>query len=694
MTQPEPAPGALPCAPIAAGVDIGGTFTDIVCDRPGAPPFILKLPTTREDPARAVIEAVERLEREAEVTPGTITRFLHGTTIATNAILERKGAKIGLITSAGFRDVLEIGAQLRPALYRVILEPVTPGFLAPGHLRREVTEQRGADGRVIVPLDEEGVARAADDLAAFGVAAIAVVFLFSFLDPAHERRAREIILARHPDLMVSLSSDVDRAFREYERTVATAFDATMKPVVDRYLGRLEDGLAAAGIGAPLMVMQSRGGLAGTTVARRRPVRLFLSGPAAGVIGAAAVGRSAGEMDLISIDVGGTSSDIALIEGGEPVIRAEGTIAGFPVRAPMVDLNTIGAGGGSIAWIDEAGGLRVGPHSAGAEPGPAAYGRGGQEASVTDASIVLGYLDPRFFAGGLLPLDPGRAEAAIEQRIARPLGLSVEEAALGIHRVVNAAMVEGIRLVSIRRGFDPRRFTLVALGGAGPIHAAALAAELGIGKILVPRHPGVLSAAGLLAAPVEHEVSAAFHRPRVEASQREVRDALADLDRTAAALMALEKIDPATVVIRYFADMWYIGQSYSIAVPLDPDGADPLARLHADFLALHDRIYGHCMEARVAIVNLRAVHRAGGSAIPQGNSVLAEAPALAERVARFESGAAMTAIHLRDALAPGMLLAGAAIVEQADTTTLIPPGWQAEVRADASLMLRPAMGAGT
>ena len=279
--------------------------------------------------------------------------------------------------------------------------------------------------------------------------------------------------------MVSLSSEVDPTFREYERTVVTAFDAYMKPVVDRYLERLEGGLADAGVSAPLQVMQSRGGLAGTAVARQRPVRLFLSGPAAGVIGGAMVGRSAGRADLITIDVGGTSSDIALVEGGEPVIRPEGRIAGYPVRVPMVDVNAIGAGGGSIAWLDGAGGLRVGPHSAGSDPGPACYGRGGMEATVTDASVVLGWLDPAYFAGGTLKLDPALSYAAIETKVAAPLGLSVEDAALGMHRVINAQMVEGIRLVSVRRGIDPRRFTLLPLGGAGPIHATALAAELGI-----------------------------------------------------------------------------------------------------------------------------------------------------------------------------------------------------------------------
>ncbi len=511
------------------GVDIGGTFTDIVCRRAGEPMRALKIPTTRGDPSAAVLNAIGHLARGLGVAPGTIARFLHGTTIATNAVLERKGAKIGLIASEGFRDVLEIGYQLRQDLHRILLEPVTPVFLAPGAQRREVREQVSAQGEVIIALDEDQVRQAAAELVADGVQAIAVCYLFSFLHPAHEQRTRALIEATHPGIAVSLSSEVDPTFREYERTVVTAFDAYMKPVVGRYLERLEDGLRTADVRAPLQIMQSRGGLAGTTVARRRPVRLFLSGPAAGVIGGAIVGRSSGYRDVITIDVGGTSSDIALVEGGEPVIRAQGTIAGFPVRVPMVDVSAIGAGGGSIAWLDGAGGLRVGPHSAGSEPGPACYGRGGEEATVTDASVVLGWLDPAFFAGGAVALDPALARAAVEQRVARPLGLSVEDAALGIHRVVNAQMVEGIRLVSIRRGFDPRRFTLVALGGAGPIHATALAVELGVGSVLIPRHPGVLSAAGLLAAPIEHEVAIAFPRALAGLAFADVRAVLRDLD---------------------------------------------------------------------------------------------------------------------------------------------------------------------
>jgi N-methylhydantoinase A len=672
------------------GVDIGGTFTDIVCRRAGQTMQTLKIATTRGDPSQAVLNAITHLERSFGVVPGDIARFLHGTTIATNAVLERKGAKIGLIASEGFRDVLEIGYQLRQDLHRILLEPVTPVFLAAGAQRKEAREQVSAEGEIIVPLDESSVSQAVDELVADGVQAIAVCYLFSFLRPEHEQRTRALIERTHPGIAVSLSTEVDPTFREYERTVVTAFDAYMKPIVGRYLERLEDGMRTAGVSAPLQIMQSRGGLAGTSVARKRPVRLFLSGPAAGVIGGAIVGRSSGYRDLITIDVGGTSSDIALVEGGEPVIRAQGNIAGFPVRVPMVDVNAIGAGGGSIAWIDGAGGLRVGPHSAGSEPGPACYGRGGEEATVTDASVVLGWLDPAYFAGGSVTLDPTLAHTAIEHRIARPLGLSVEEAALGIHRVVNAQMVEGIRLVSIRRGLDPRRFTLVALGGAGPIHATALGADLGIGNVLIPRHPGVLSAAGLLAAPIEHEVAVAFPRPLKGLDVADVRRVLGELDHTCAALMAEEAIGSMPTSIQYSADVWYIGQSYHLEVPLAASAPDALHKLYRDFLVLHDRIYGHATEQPAAIVNLRAVHRAGGSDRLDGDTyrpldTAPEKPPRAICVAGANSPLPATIYH-RPAMPAGLTFSGPAIVDQDDTTTLVEPGWRGTVLDNGNLLL--------
>ena len=593
------------------GVDIGGTFTDIVCAGSDGSFRLMKRPTTRGDPAAAVRDALAAMRADWGIEPATIARFVHGSTVATNAVIERKGARAGIITTAGFKDVLEIGRQMRHQMYDLILKPETPVFLAPGARRKEVRERIAANGDIVTPLDEDDVRRVAAELVADGVEAIAVVFLFSFLNPAHERRARDIIAASHPGLAVSLSSEVDPAFREYERTAVTAFDAYLKPVVADYIARMAADLAAAGVPAPLQIMQSRGGIGSAANAALRPVRLFLSGPAAGVVGGLTIGRAAGAADLITVDIGGTSCDIALVTGGEPLVRAEGVIDGYTVRVPMVDVTAIGAGGGSIARLDDAGALRVGPQSAGSEPGPACYGRGGTAATVTDASLVLGYLDPDYFAGGTLRLDPERARHAIAP-IAERMGVSVETAALGIHRVVNAQMAEAMRLVSIGRGIDPRRYALVPLGGGGPLHAAALAAELGIARIVVPPHPGVLSAAGLLGARVEHEVSAAFPCPLADAECAEVRAALAALDAACAALMAGEGVAPESVAIRHFADLCYIGQGYHLEIPLrgdDPQGTlQPLAALYRDFLTAHDRVYGHATQAPARIVNLRAVHR--------------------------------------------------------------------------------------
>jgi N-methylhydantoinase A len=671
---------------IRIGVDIGGTFTDVVVRRAGAPTRIMKIPSTRRDPSMAVLEALRRMAADWALPPQQVTRFVHGTTVATNAVLERNGACVGLITTRGFGDVIEIGRQMRHQMYDLALDPETPAFLAPGRLRREIRERVSATGEVIETLDEAAVAAAADELVAAGARTIAIVFLFAFLDDAHERRARDVIAARHPDIFVSLSSEVDPAFREYERTVVTAFDAYVKPVVDRYLANLDAGLAAAQVPAPLQIMQSRGGVCGAATARLRPVRLFLSGPAAGVIGARMVGEAAGVRDLITVDIGGTSCDIALIENGAPALRQEGVIDGFSVRVGMVDVNSIGAGGGSIAWLDAARGLRVGPRSAGSEPGPACYGRGGTEPTVTDASVILGYLDPKHFAGGRLTLNPGLAHEAIERAIAGPLDLTVEQAALGIHRILNAQVAEGTRLVSIRQGHDPRRFTMLPLGGGGALHACALAEELGIGKILVPRHPGVLSAAGLLAAPIEHEISVALPRAVATLDLAEVRRTLETLDARCAALMAQEHVAAAQIKQTYFVDVCYAGQAYHLEVPFNPAAADPIASLTTAFYAAHDRTYGFAPTAPIRLVNLRAIHRvAGPEDVDEWTP--AERPPLARRARiLLPEGHVEAAVHDRAALTAGSTLVGPAIIEQDDTTTLLLPGWRAHVDHLGNLLL--------
>ncbi|MGH8618200.1 MAG: hydantoinase/oxoprolinase family protein [Burkholderiales bacterium] len=676
---------------LSIGIDIGGTFTDVVCRLPDGSLKQFKLPSTRANPAQAVRDAVAFMVREWKIAPADIGRFVHGTTVATNAVLERKGAKVGLLTTEGFRDVLEIGRGNRQEIYATVVPPQTPVFLAPREFRRGVPERLTVDGAVLTPLDEAALAKAVEALVAEGAEALAVCFLFSYLNPAHEQRARAIIRKIAPGLLVSLSSDVDPAFREYERTTVTAFDAYVKPVLDRYLTGMEQNLAADGVAAPLQIMQSRGGVCSAAVARERPVRLFLSGPAAGAIGGALIGARTNEPNLITVDIGGTSCDIALITGGTPLIRTDGIIDRYPVRVPMVDVNAIGAGGGSIAWLDGSGLLRVGPHSAGSEPGPACYGRGATDPTVTDASVVLGYLNPAFFAGGALKLDPRKAFDAIRTKIAEPMKMSVEEAALGIHRVINAQMAEGIRLTSINRGVDPREYALVGLGGAGPLHAAALAQDLYISRVLIPSRPGVLSAIGLLAAPIEHEAFLAYPQRFEEVKPAAILAQLKALDTRCAELMTLDRVTPDAVRIAYSADVCFVGQSYYLEVPVDPAAPDTmLATLYDGFLAAHERIYGHATRAPARIVNLRSVHRAGGGltinepAPPAGST--AKPKATREVLLAEERTPVAAAVYDRDALPVGVAIPGPAIVEQTDTTTLVPAGWTAKRLASGDMLM--------
>lgn len=676
---------------IEIGVDIGGTFTDVVCRETGKPLRVMKVPSTRLDPSQAVLAAVTRLREQWGVEPADIARFVHGTTVATNAVLERKGPKTGLLTTAGFKDILEIGRQMRQTMYAVLLEPEVPTFLAPGAFRQEVRERVSSKGEIITELDEASVREAAGKLVEAGVKGIAICFLFSFLEPRHELRAAEIIREAYPDIALSLSCEVDPAFREYERTVVTTFDAYIKPVVDHYLENLEKGLQSAGVPAPLQLMQSRGGIAASEVARQRPVRLFLSGPAAGVIGAQIVGEQADMNNLISVDIGGTTSDIALIREGKPLIRPDGLVAGYTIRVPMVDVNSIGSGGGSIGWIDPVGGLRVGPHSAGSEPGPACYGRGGEEATVTDASIVLGYIDPAYFAGGTLKLQPELSYRAIENKIAKPLGISVEEAALGIHRVVNAQMTEGIRLVSIRQGFDPRSFTLLPLGGGGGIHASALADELGINSILLPLYPGVLAANGLLSAASEHEISVAFPQELSSLSLDALGDCLKDIDARCSALMAKEGVQPDQVEVSYCADICYVGQSHYLEVPFVLR-EDVAAQLQSGFQAAHERVYGHSTAAPACIVNLRAIHRSGGTDARLGSEldrpVNEGDPLKGKRkiTVAGHNGPIEASVYERERLPVGVTFKGPAILEQADTTTIVDAGWSFKALPAGSVVI--------
>ncbi len=672
------------------GVDTGGTFTDLICRAEGRPDVVLKVPSTPHDPCAAVIVGLGMVLESVAADAGQVNRFVHGTTVATNIVLERKGAHTGLMTTRGFADVLEIGRQMRTNIYELELDPETPVFLAPGARRVEIDERIAADGAIIEPLQEDSVRTAVRALVDEGVTSIAVCLLFSFLNPIHERRVREIIEQEKPGITVSLSCEVDPAFREYERTVVTAFDAYIKPVLGEYLARLTKELSCAGVSAPLQVMQSRGGVSAAGTAIERPVRLFLSGPAAGVIGGSESGSAVDLSDVITVDIGGTSCDIALVSGGRPVLRPDGRIDGYPVRVPMVDVNAIGAGGGSIAWLDSASGIRVGPHSAGADPGPACYGRGGKKATVTDAALVLGFLNPTFFAGGSVPLDYTLAEEVIRETIALPLAMSVEQAALGIHQVVNTQMAEGMRLVSVRQGHDPRDFALVALGGAGPVHAIPLAEELSINKVVVPRHPGVLSAEGLLAAPIEHEVSVGFPRDLKELTVNQVTEVLEQLDRQCSELMAAEVAPVDDITISHVADVCYVGQSHYLDILLDLDESEFIESIYRSFIRAHEQVFGYSTESPARIVNLRSVHRAlngsvvGASAFHPG---VGDGVKMKRSVIFDEGKKEKVTVYDRQMLPIDHTVEGPAIIEQPDTTTVLYPAWCAKVCHSGELVLQ-------
>jgi len=678
---------------VQIGVDIGGTFTDIVALDANGRLTLAKVPSTPKDLLDGIAAATSKVLAFAGAKASDVERFIHGTTIATNAVLEQKGAVTGVLTTEGFEDVLELGRMKRSRMYDLAMDPEVPTFLAPRRRRMGIRERLDARGRVLVPLCEDDVRAAAERLRAQGVQAIAVCYLFSFVNPAHERRTREIIGQVAPEISVSLSSDVDPTFREYERLCVTAFDAYLGPVVKRYLGGLADTLRGLGVPSVPLIMRSRGGIVSAALAAQQPVTLFLSGPAGGVIGAASAAERAGVRDFVSLDMGGTSNDVAVVRDGRPLLAAEGAIGPYPVRTPMVDVNTIGAGGGSVAWIDAAGGLRVGPRSAGAEPGPACYARGGDEATVTDASVVLGYLNPARFAGGAMALDAAAAERAVAA-IGRRLGVDPVAAAAGIHRVVNARMADQIRLVTIKRGYDPRQFALVVLGGAGPVHGAALAAEMGMAEVLVPEAPGVLAAFGLLAAAIEHHHARTLQARTDAADLSDVNRCLAELDAAGRTRMRDEGVSARDVRVAYAADMRYVGQAYElevpIAAPVAPAGVPDIVTA---FHAAHERVYGYARTQQpVEFVNFRAVHTfplprpAVTSAAPARGSL--EDARVGERRAYF-GGFVPTPIYERARLPLGARLAGPAIVEQPDTTTVIPPGVVALVDDAGNLRLRSA-----
>ncbi|MFB6122192.1 MAG: hydantoinase/oxoprolinase family protein [Haloferacaceae archaeon] len=656
------------------GVDVGGTFTDVVAVHDGSI-RVHKTPSTPDAPERGVLDGLDE-SRAAGLDPGAVSFFAHGTTVATNAVLERSWAETALVTTEGFRDALEIGRQTRPDLYDLHAEQPPP--VVERDDRYEVPERLDGRGDVVDSLDEDAVRAVARELADTDVESVAVSLLFSFENAAHERRVRELLEA-DLDCPVSLSSDVLPEMREYERTLATAVNAALEPVMGRYVGNLSDGIESAGVSADLRIMQSNGGLVTAAEARERPVNTLLSGPAAGVQGAAHVAGEAGMDDVVTMDMGGTSCDVSLVRGGDPVVSTEQTVGEFPVGVPMVDVHTIGAGGGSVAWVDAGDALRVGPESAGADPGPICYGRGGTDPTVTDAHVLLGRVDPdRFFEGSA---DVDAVRAGVE-RLADELGLGVDETAQGILDVADASMERALRVVSVERGHDPREVGLVAYGGAGPLHAPKLAAELDVPRVLVPRSAGVLSALGLLISDVTYEYSATRVRSWDELDPAALESTFADFEAEGRDRLEAERFAADRMRFERAVDARYEGQSFDLRVPVPGEvDADALAAVADSFHERHERRYGHASpDEPLELVTVRL--RARGVVDPPSlDATPATRDAAAPRETRpvtFDGVERETPVYRRDALGPGVTFDGPAVVEGAESTTVVHPGQRVRV----------------
>jgi N-methylhydantoinase A len=654
-----------------AGVDIGGTFTDLVLNMDGQL-RIHKLLSTPHAPAQAMLDGLRAITGGALET---LRRVSHGSTVATNAILERKGARCALITTEGFRDVLAIGRQNRPVLYAP--QPTLPPPLVPRSRCYEVPERLDHTGVVLTPLDLNALDTVLDEIAAQGVESVAVCLLYSYVNPAHERAIRQRILERGllPASSIALSCEVLPEFREYERASTLALEAYVRPIISRYLADLETALPTP---TGLHVMKSDGGVIGAAGARERAILMALSGPAAGVIGAFHLTRLAGFDHIITLDIGGTSTDVALCPGGVQR-RAESEIDGLPLRTRLMDIETIGAGGGSIARLDSGGALRVGPESAGANPGPIVYGRGGTQVTVSDANAVLGRLDPDHFLGGGMTLDVSAALAAFAH-LGAHMGTAPEAAALGVIQVANANIDRAIRRVSVARGHDPRHFTLVAFGGAGPLHACEVAERLDIPRVLVPPTPGVLCALGLLVA----DVTLDFSRSVLGVSDNARRALLDTMLAEARAALAREGFHDADMLITPEIDARYSGQAYELSIRYSDT-------IDADFHAAHERAYGHALRDRaVEAVNLR-VHAVGQVEKPhfarmpeiphKGTSAI-----IGHKPTVCADGITPTTLYDRGRLRPGAAFAGAALVFQYDSTVFVPPGWSARVDGYGNLIL--------
>jgi len=664
--------------------DVGGTFTDLVLvdvdPTTGAGRVHLdKVTSQATGSALGIADGIRRITTAAGLVPGDIDLFVHGFTVGTNAFLTRNGAQIALVVTQGFRDLLVIANQSRPELYS--LTGRKPAPVVPRSRTVEATERVDAFGQIVTPLTEAEAMRIATDVAGLAPQSIAICLAFAHLAPAHERMIESALKKVLPEVPVYLSSRVNPQIEEYPRANTTAVAAYVGPVIDRYVQAVESRLAEIGVGAPLRLMRSDGGTATARAARENPAHMLLSGPAGGVIAGAALARDLEVANLVTFDMGGTSADFSVILGGGPTMVSGRDVDGQPLRLPTLDIETISAGGGSIARVDVGGALRVGPSSAGAVPGPACYGQGGREATVTDAAVVLGILDPHEFLGGDMQLQGGLAHQAVERRIAAPLGLGIEEAAYGIIAIANANMIQAIRTLSVERGHDIRGFALLAFGGAGPFCAVYMARELGMAEVIVPRHPGVFAAAGLLMTDLRHTAQAAWQTAMAKVEADDVGARLATLQAELDTELDRDGVAPADRYFRFAADMRCVGQFHQLTVTLPtPNGARwwDAAKLTSDFHAVHEKAYGHA-DTRVPIefVNLRAE---GFGRVPKPPVLADDAPAADAPVATGRRriyvdrtiGWTDAAVYRRDDLRRGHRLTGPCIVLQRDSTVLVLP----------------------
>jgi N-methylhydantoinase A len=683
------------------GVDVGGTFTDIVyCDTASGEVAIHKVSTTPDDPSRAIIQGVTEICADNSIARGDVDFLLHGTTTATNAVLEHKGARTGMVTNKGFRDIVHIARHQRVEHYSIMQELPWQSRPLVQRRYRKVVKGRLAPprGEEIEPLDEADVIEAARALKADGVEAVAVCFLFSYLNPAHEDQAKQILARQLPGVFITTSSSVSPQFREFERFTTASLSAFIGPKMRNYIGRLDGALRDAGLRADLRIMASNGGVATPAMVAEKPVMTLLSGLAAGVLGGAWIGELSGRRKLITFDIGGTSADIGLVvEGRYAETDPRSTsIAGFPLLLPMIDIHTIGAGGGSIAYVDHGGAFRVGPRSAGAVPGPAAYGRGGDQPTVTDANLVLGRLDKDDFLGGSMKLDDAAAHRAIDG-LADTLGMGKLEAAEGVLTVINSNMANAIRSRTVQKGVDPREFSLVAFGGAGPLHGAEVAAMLGIPEVIVPPYPGITSAMGLLTTDLKYDTIRTQFQVSGKVDLSRINADLADMERRLKAQFAADHLDVDKLTFLRDGDLRYVGQGYElkISIPAGTIGEAELAGIFERFHQAHSREYGHFFRDNpVEIVNIRV---AGVGAMPKIKALRAPEGG-STAAARIRNGQCMfrvdgelksfeTAFYRRRLLPVGEKFAGPAIVLQKDSTTVIPPGWTAINDAAGNLILK-------